>query len=91
VTAGSPVTLSGAGSSSANGALVKFEWDLNYSPATGFQVDATGLTVTLPTQQSTAETDRKVALRVTDVLGLAPRAPATSSRSTAPSPPIRSR
>jgi uncharacterized delta-60 repeat protein len=57
------LSLSGAGSSDADGSIVSYEWDFNYNGST-FDVDASGLTVQFPMLDGPAT--RVVALRVTD-------------------------
>jgi hypothetical protein len=56
------VLLTGSGSGSIN----TWQWDLNYSAAGGFQVDATGQNVTLNGNALDGPSTRTVALRVID-------------------------
>jgi uncharacterized delta-60 repeat protein len=56
------LTVSGAGSSDADGSVVTYEWDFNYD-GSSFDVDATGATAAFP---KSAPGARTIALRVTD-------------------------
>ena len=57
------LTLSGAGSSDADGSIVSWEWDFNYD-GSHFDVDGSGMNVAFPHVDGPAT--RTVALRVTD-------------------------
>ncbi|HWP40130.1 MAG TPA: PKD domain-containing protein, partial [Tepidisphaeraceae bacterium] len=68
VTAGQSVTLDGSASSDPDGAIVAYEWDLDYDGSL-FDTDATGVTVSFSTAGLLAPSTRTVALRVTDNQG----------------------
>src|SRR5207249_914723 len=57
------LTLSGAGSSDADGSVASYEWDFNYN-GSSFHTDASGVSVAFPMIDGPAT--RTVALRVTD-------------------------
>lgn len=84
---GSPLTLSGAGSSSVQHPIVSYEWDFNYDGST-FHTDAGGIRPLFPTSAVDGPTTRTVALRVTDSAGHV--AIATTTVTIADAPPVLS-
>jgi hypothetical protein len=66
--AGATVVLSAAGSADPDGAIVRYEWDLD-DDGTRFDVDARGATPTVSAAAFRGPLDRTIALRVTDDRG----------------------